>query len=99
MPGGNPKQGQRRPFRIPSTLFPVAQRVNTDSQSLSELLLGQSNELPKGDDTLPPGDAPVKNPLALLARNRPSEVLVIQLTNLVARVCLFHMPRKAAAHS
>ena len=99
MPGGNPQQSQRRPFRFPATLFPVAQRVNTDSQCRRELLLGQSNELSKGNDIIPTGDAPPENPLALFTRNGPCEVLVVQLADFIDHVYLFHMPRSAVARS
>jgi hypothetical protein len=97
MPGGNPQQGQCRPFRMPATLFPVAQRVNTDSQCRRELLLGQSNELSKGNDIIPTGDAPPENPLALFARNRPREVLVGQLTNFIGHIYPSHTSRSAVA--
>ena len=45
MPRGNPQQGESRTFRSPPTLFPVAQGVNTDSDCLCELRLGEADEI------------------------------------------------------
>ena len=86
VPRCDSQQGQRRSLRAPTTLFPVAQRMDADSESVGELLLSQSDEASKGDDIIAPCKLSAKDTLALFPRHRTGEVPVGQLTNLVAHV-------------
>ena len=76
MPGGNTEQRQRRSLRTPATLFPIAQRVNTDSKGLRKLGLGQPDETPKRDDIRAARNASAQDSLALPARDDLCEVLI-----------------------
>ena len=44
VPRGDPKQSQRRSLGTSAALFPVAQCMDTDPESVGELLLRQSNK-------------------------------------------------------
>ena len=58
VPSSDSKQGNRRTVGASSTLLPVAQCMNADSEGRGEPLLGQSDEATQSDDILAPGDAP-----------------------------------------
>jgi hypothetical protein len=83
MARSDPKQGQRRALRAASALLPVAQRVNADPECLRKPVLGQSDEVPEGNDVPSPGDAPAEHSLPLLPRDRPLEVLLGQIINVI----------------
>ena len=91
VPRGNSEQGQRRSFGAPSTLLPVAQGMDADSERDGELLLGQSDEAPKRDHIFAPRELSTKDSFPLLPGNRPGEVPVGQLTDFVAHVLPFRI--------
>src|SRR6266699_6466558 len=98
VPRRDSEQRQRRSLRAPATLFPIAQRMDTDSQRVGKLLLGEPDEASKRNDVLAPCKLSAKNTFALSLRHRAGEVPVGQFTNLVAHVSLLRIPRSVRAH-
>jgi hypothetical protein len=57
--------------------------VNANSERLGKLQLRQPDESPKRDDVLAVRSASAEDSLSLLPRNRPSEVPVGQLADVI----------------
>ena len=83
VPGSDAQQSKGWPLRTPSTLFPIAKRMNADAQRLGELFLGQAGKPAKRRDVFFWIDLAADDAFPLPARNRPREILIRQLTNLV----------------
>jgi hypothetical protein len=86
MSSGDSKQGQCRSLGAPTTLLPVAQSMDADSESVSELLLRQPDEPSKCNDIITPGKLSPEDTLALFSWHRTGEILVGQFTYLVAHI-------------
>lgn len=97
MPGSHPEQRERGALGGTPSLFPVSERVHTDTQSLSKLLLRQTDEASKRRHIMAAFELPAENPRPLLPRNRPGKVLICQFTKLVTHLFLASSPRTDAA--
>ena len=65
MPGGDAQQRDRRPFRPPAILLPIAQRMHADAQPLGEFRLRQSDETTERRNVGPRFEVSLDEPSAL----------------------------------
>lgn len=78
MAGGDAEQGERRPFRRPAVLLPVAKRVHADPERAGELDLRQGDE-PAHGGNVARSKVPFHDELALAVTQGAGEVCWVQI--------------------
>ena len=99
VPRGNSQQRQRWPLGASSTLLPIAERVNADTECVGELLLSQADKASKRDDIITSSQFSAEDALALFPRYCTGEVPVGQFTNLIFHVSHLQIFRSVDALS
>ena len=78
MPRGDSQKRDRGSFRLPSTLFPVAQGMDADFDRSSELGLGQTYEGSQRRNVLSRLETSLHEPLSQTGRNRSLQLFFRQ---------------------
>ena len=78
MPRRDPQKCDRGPFRLPSSLLPVAQGVNADLDRAGELRLSQTDEASQRCDVLPGFETSLNQALSESGRNCSLELFIGQ---------------------
>jgi hypothetical protein len=78
MPRGDPQKRDRGSFRLPSTLFPVAQSMNADSDRSSELGLSQTYKASQRRNVLSGLETSLHEPLSQAGGNRSLQLFFRQ---------------------
>src|SRR6185503_5348231 len=84
MAGSHAKKGQRGSLWRPTSLLPIAKRMNADRQRLRELRLRKAGESAQGDDVVASRDLSSQDAFALRPRNAAGKIPCGQLRNVVS---------------
>lgn len=93
MTSGDPEQSDRGAIGTPSSLLPIAKRMETDPQGLRELRLGKADETAQGSDIGTALDFPAHETLSHPRGDGPRQLLIRELGQFIHHFRLAFQPR------